>query len=203
LTFKPGRTPDLWQDFLALLQLLPQNSLPQHLPDGTLRHYQWVNDLSYLDSQGHSHHFDAILLNQRRKDKTTTFAWITDFHVTSTNVTAIAEKGGRVRSKIEKQGFNSQKSPASAGEHAYTLDPDNIKAFYYLLQIAHTFQQLFHIGSLLKHLAQDYHTTPIRLFGSLKNIARRLLESFRYFLLPDDAFDPFQAARCQVRLDTS
>lgn len=202
LTFKAGRTPDLWQDFIALLQLLPQNSLTQHLPDGTLRHYQWVNDLSYLDSADRSHRFDAILLKETSKT-TTTFAWITDFHVTSTNVTAIAEKGGRVRSKIENQGFNSQKNSGLNLEHAYTLDPDSIKAFYYLLQIAHIFQQLFHMGSLLKHLAQTYHTTPIRLFGSLKNIARRLLESFRYFLIPQDAFDPLQAARCQVRLDTS
>lgn len=88
-------------------------------------------------------------------------------------------------------------------EHAYSIHPDNIKVFYYLLQIAHIFLQLFEIGSLLKHLAQCYHTTPIRLFGSLKNIAPRLLDGFSYFHIPGDAFDLLQAAHCQIRLDTS
>ncbi len=173
------------------------------MPDDTLRRYCWVNDLSYLDSHGHSHQFDAIVLNETSKGKTTRFAWITDFHVTQKNVAAIAEKGGRLRSKIENQGFNIQKNSGLNLEHAYTIHPDNIKAFYYLLQIAHIFLQLFEMGSLLKHLARAYQTTPIRLFGSLKNIARRLLDCFRYFHIPADAFHPLHAAHCQIRLDTS
>lgn len=203
LTFKPGRTPDLWQNFQGLLQLLPQNSLWVQLPHGASQHYRWANDLSYLDGRGHSHRFDAILLHETRKGKTTTFAWITDFHVTPNNVAAIAEKGGRVRSKIENQGFNIQKNSGLNLEHAYSIHPDNIKAFYYLLQIAHIFLQLLEMGSLLKHLARAYQTTPIQLFGSIKNLARRLLDCFRYFRIPADAFDPLQAARCQIRLDTS
>jgi hypothetical protein len=203
LTFKPGRAPDLWQDFQGLLQLAPHNSLRQQLPDGTLQHYRWVNDLSYVDRQGRCHRFDAILLAETSRGQATTFAWITDFHVTSTNVAAIAEKGGRVRSKIENQGFNIQKNSGFNLEHAYSIDPDNMKAFYYLLQIAHIFLQLLEIGSLLNHLAQTYQATPIQLFGGLKNIARRLLDCFRYFHIPADAFDLLQAARCQIRLDTS
>lgn len=203
LTFKPGRTPDLWHDFLGLLQLAPQNSLKNQLPNGTLQHYRWVNDMCYIDRRGHSHCFDAILLEETSQAKTTTFSWITDSHVTHNNVAAIAEKGGRVRSKIENQGFNTQKNSGLNLEHAYSLDPDNIKAFYYLLQIAHIFLQLFEMGSLLKHLARRYQTTPIKLFGSLKNIARRLLDSLRYFRIPDDAFDPLKTARCQIRLNTS
>jgi hypothetical protein len=36
--------------------------------------------------------------------------------------------------------------------------------------------------------------TPLQLFGSLKNLARRMLEAFRYFALSDQAFDPVAAA---------
>jgi len=203
LTFKPGRTPDLWQDFQGLLKLARQNSLRVQLPNGTRQHYRWVNDLSYVDSQGRSHRFDAIVLNETSKGRTITFAWITDFHVTAKNVAAIAEKGGRVRSKIENQGFNIQKNSGLNLEHAYSIHPDNMKAFYYLLQISHMFLQLLEMGSLLKHLTHAYQATPIQLFGSLKNIARRLLDCFRYFRIPADAFDPLRAARCQIRLDTS
>jgi len=203
LTFKRGRTPDLWQDFQGVLKLAQKNSLRIQLPNGTCQHYRWVNNLSYVDSQGRSHRFNAIILNETSRGKTTTFAWITDFHVKANNVAAIAEKGGRVRSKIENQGFNIQKNSGLNLEHAYSIHPDNMKAFYYLLQIAHIFLQLLEIGSLLKHLAQAYRATPIQLFGSLKNIARRLLDCFRYFRIPADAFDPLHAARCQIRLDTS
>jgi hypothetical protein len=42
--------------------------------------------------------------------------------------------------------------------------------------------------------------SPRRLFGSLKNLAQRLLEGSRYRLLTDEAFDPAAAARGQIRL---
>jgi hypothetical protein len=52
-------------------------------------------------------------------------------------------------------------------------------------------------------MAAEFGRTPTRLFGSLKNIARRLLEAFRYFALSDEAFDRSRAGSIQVRFDTS
>jgi len=43
----------------------------------------------------------------------------------------------------------------------------------------------------------------LQLFGSLKNLARRLLDAFRYMILNDQAFDPLSAASIQIRLDSS
>lgn len=106
-------------------------------------------------------------------------------------------QGGRVRWKIKNQGFNLQKNSGLNLEHAYITDPDVMKSFYYLMQIAHLFSQMFEMGSVLRRLAQDYATTPVGLFGSLKNIAKRLLECFRYFCLTDE---DFQAYPGQVRL---
>ena len=40
-----------------------------------------------------------------------------------------------------------------------------------------------------------------QLFGSLRNIARRLLECFRYRLIPNEAYAPAAAACIQIRLD--
>ena len=72
-----------------------------------------------------------------------------------------------------------------------------MKAFYYLLQIAHLFLQMFEMGSLLRRLAKDHDTTPVGLFGSLKNIAQRLLECLRFLQLrPED----FQTIPGQIRL---
>src|SRR5271166_837322 len=75
-------------------------------------------------------------------------------------------------------------------DHVFSIDPENLKAYYYLLQIAHMIQQLVETGSLLRNLAAEFGRTPLQLFGSLKNLARRLLEAFRYMVLNDQAFDP-------------
>jgi len=58
-------------------------------------------------------------------------------------------------------------------------------------------------GSLLKNLAKQFEKSVIGLFGSLKNIARRLLECFRNYYIPDEAFDPLKASQIQIRLDSS
>ena len=73
----------------------------------------------------------------------------------------------------------------------------------YLLQIAHMIQQLVEAGSLLRNLAAEFGRTPMQLFGSLKNLARRMLDAFRYMVLNDQAFDPLHAASIQIRLDSS
>jgi len=205
LTFKPGRTPALWADFEGLLELSPQNSLRCTLPDGTRQHFRWVNDMSYQDDQKRSHTLHGLVCQETTQNQTQTFAWITDLRLTSSNVAAVAAQGGRVRSKIENQGFNTQKNSGLNLEHAYDTDPDILKAYYYLLQIAHLFLQMFEMGSLLRHLAKKHASSPRRLFGSLKNLAQRLLDCFRYFRLDPEAFDLELAARCQIRLgvDTS
>jgi len=203
-TFKQGRTPALWEDFEALQQLSPQNSLFRDLPDKTKQYYQWVNRLQFDDSDHRHHEFDAIQLREINQPKDTTFAWITNLPVSQRTVTAIADHGGRGRWIIENQGFNYQKNSGLNLEHAYSHDPDGLKIFYTLLQIAHMIMQLLIKSNLLKNLASQYEkANAIALFGSLKNIPRRLLECFRNYLIPDEAFD-FEAARhMQIRLDTS
>jgi hypothetical protein len=204
LTFKAGRTPALWEDFQGLLKLTPENDRRLTLADGTQQHYRWVNDIDYLDDDDQPHRFNAIQCVETRDRKVTRYAWITPWPVTADNVVAIAEQGGRNRWKIENQGFNTQKNSGLNLTHAYSIAPDNLKAFYYLLQIAHIFLQLLEHGRLLTQLAQHYgRQTARQLFGSLANIARFLLDSLRYFRLPDEAFDPLAATRCYIGLNTS
>ena len=94
-----------------------------------------------------------------------------------------------MRCNIENQGFNTQKNSGLNLEHACSTDPDVLKCFYYLLQIAHLFLQMFEMGSLLRRLTQEYDSTPLKLFGSLKNFAKRLLDCFRFFCLGDETFE--------------
>jgi hypothetical protein len=71
------------------------------------------------------------------------------------------------------------------------------------LQIAHTMLQVFEQSTLRCRLAALWGQTPWQLFGSLKNLARRLLESFRHGVRSPDAFDPSRAWRLRIGFNTS
>ncbi len=42
-----------------------------------------------------------------------------------------------------------------------------------------------------------------KLFGSLKNVARRLLDSVRFVAWEEEWFEPGQAGKMRIELDTS
>lgn len=199
-TFKEGRMPAVWDEFQRLLDLAPENRLINEPPNGVRQVYRWVNDLSYEDAAHRVHRFNALECLETKQGVTTRFAWMTSFPIRAGTVVAIATKGGRIRSKIENQGFNVQKNSDFNLEHPYSDHPEKLKAYYYFLQIAHIILQLLEKGSLLRRLGDATAQSVSRLFGSLRNIARRLLESFRYRLFSDAAFDTAAAARVQIRL---
>ena len=202
LTFKPGRMPDLWGEFQALLAASDQRPCVVELPDGTRQQYCWVNQMVYVDSDNRRFVLDGIQCIETKDGKTTTFAWLTNFTVTEKNVVAIGQYGGRDRWKIENGGFNTQKNGGYELEHVYGTEEDLLRCFYILLQIAHMILQLIEKGSLLRRVArQIYGKSLLDLYGSLRNIARRLLECLRFYLIPPEAFDPTQ--RFQIRLDSS
>ncbi len=199
LTFKPGHTPALWADFQGVLKLCPGNRLKVRSPDGkTLQQFRWANDLEYIDSDQRPHTVHALICEETVDGRTQTYAWMTNKRLSAANVVGVATQAGRVRFKIENQGFNLQKNSGLNLEHAYSLGTDTLKCYYYLLQIAHLFLQMLEMGSLLQQLARRYGSTPLALFGSLKNIAQFLLECFRFFRLGVEAFNPAKAI--QIRL---
>ncbi|MFC1453120.1 hypothetical protein ACFLSJ_07255, partial [Verrucomicrobiota bacterium] len=89
----------------------------------------------------------------------------------------LSNEGGRLRWKIENEGFNVQKNDGYEMEHPYSEHPNAFKIFCLLLLMAHYLSQLILHGSLIRTLAES--------FGSARNFARRLAESMRNHLLPD------------------
>jgi hypothetical protein len=212
--FKEGRMSAVWREFQTLLAECPQNRLenyPKGPNGGVHQLYRWVHDLSYQDDEGRTWTFHAILCEETVEKteagqiitETTTYAWITDLHVSKKTVVEVATKGGRHRWHVENQGFNRQKNSGLNLEHAYCKNEELLKAYYYLMQIAHMILQVFEAGSLLRRVAAECGRTPWQLFGGLKNLARRLVESFRQRYLSQDAFDPEPNDRIQYRFDTS
>jgi hypothetical protein len=199
VVFKPTVLPTLWQDFQSMLALVPEQRLERILPNRTRQIYRWVNNLSYVDSERRCWTLHAVQCQQTvPNEDTTTFAWLTVLPVNAQTVEAIANQGGRARWKIENQGFNRQKNSDLNLQHLYSTDPDKLQAYYYLLQIACILLCLLEQGSLLRRLAAEYGRTPWQLFGSLKNLAWRLLESLRCFEWPTSCFDPQTAAGLRI-----
>jgi hypothetical protein len=202
LTFKDGHMPAVWADFQGLLKLSREHELTQTLANGTHQEYRWVPRLSYTDDQGRRWTFNALqCVETSPTGETTLYAWITDLPLTRATVVDVAEKGGRQRWKIENEGFNRQKNSGLNLCHVFSTDPEKWKAYYYLMQIAFIITQLCERGSLLRQLAAELGRTPLQLFGSLKNIARRLLEALRYLSLPPESFDSRAARHIRIRLD--
>ena len=192
--FKEGSLPAVWQEYQTLLKLCPQNrKLCQPIP-GRRQQFAWVEDLSYVDDRGRRHTFHAFQCQEEEAEKRGFFAWITNFTIRPEKVAILGNRGGRLRWKIENEGFNIQKNGGFALEHAYSHQDRPMKSFYLLMQIAHLLLQLMEHGNLLGGDCR-------KLFGSLKDMALRLGEALRNYLLPAEALDP--SARIRVTLDTS
>lgn len=201
LTFKQGRLPAVWEEFQTLLAACPEQVHVVQAQAGLTLEYRWINEMSYQDDLRRAHTFSAIQCRVHQADACRTFAWITDWRITPRNVDRIAQQGGRNRWTIENAGFNTQKNGGYELEHVYGHDEDLLQSFYLLLQIAHLILQLVEQGSLLKRVARQYGKSVVGLYGSVRNIARRLLECLRYYRIPAEAFE--SKARIQIRLDSS
>jgi hypothetical protein len=147
----------------------------------------------------------AILCEQTSPTgQKTTFAWLANLAVNRDSVIAIADQLGRLRAKIENEGFNVQKNSGLNLEHVFSQNWDHAKAYYYLLQLGHLLMQLLHHNSLHRALAKQYgRKSVLALWGALKKISQRLLEALRYYLLAEADFDVQAARHCHISLNSS
>lgn len=188
-TFKEGRLPALFEEFETLRDLSPKNR--KEFRDGKkLQRFAWVNDMIH-----ESHRVSVIECQESAPHGEGRFAWVTNMEVGCASVITLANGGGRLRWKIENEGFNTQKNHGYNLEHAYTENENANKNFYFLLQVAHAINQLMVKGSLLT----DFRKT----IGSLRNYYRRLAECFRMTIIDPAAWNSDAARSIQIRLDTS
>ena len=161
-----------------------------------VQEYRWVNCLEYLDSENRSHYPNVLKCVETKPNRTGKHMWLTNFIITTHNVDTLANHGGRLRWKIENEGFNVQKNGGFNLEHPYSQDENAGKVFYFLLQIAYLIFQLMEKGSLFRNAFPKG-------VGSLKNIAFRLLEAWRNLRLSAADFCSLYNGRYQIRFDTS
>jgi hypothetical protein len=195
--------PNVHRNINLLLPLVPENHKRLRLgqQQEILQDYRWITQIDYTDSADLKHQLNMLTCQETKPTRqgqmhTTTFKWLTNFIPTMTNVNILANQGGRMRWKIENEGFNIQKNGGFNLEHPYSQHHNARKVFYFLLQIAYLIFQLLEKGSLFRKAFPNG-------VGSLKNIAFRLLEAWRNLRLSPAGLHSLYGGRYQIRFDSS
>ena len=107
---------------------------------------------------------------KKKQKKTSCFEYVTNIKPNRENVKEIVQ-GGRLRWKIENEGFNAQKCGDYELEHKFCRKSYNgLKNYYSLLQIAHVINQLVEKGKVITDILKLRHKETIRnLWSKLKN----------------------------------
>lgn len=172
--FKPGSIPTLYQEALELLKMTPENTRKETIRrnNNTVeRRYAW----SEVEYDGLTLSFVMCKETKINTGETTTFAWLCNFTATWDTVQEIA-RGGRLRWKIENEGFNEQKTGYEMEHFCDCSDLNVMHCLYLLLQIAHMLMQLLAKSDLVG----TAHT--------LTFLAHLLLETLRNAVLPEHLF---------------
>lgn len=191
-TFKGGSAPEVWREFKALQDLCPENCLTR-TRKGVRQEFRWANDIAFGGET-----VSAIECIETAPDGTVTrFAWATSMYVDRHNVVSIANDAGRLRWKIENEGFNEQKNGGYNLEHAYSRNERAAKNYYLLLQIAHMIETLICKGSLLARMVRR---TLKQITGGVRAFSQYLKESLRNHLIDVQNVERALARGIQIRL---
>ncbi len=104
------------------------------------------------------------------------FWFVTDLPVTRKNVADLTERG-RMRWRIENEGFNAQKKHGYYLEHLYSRNYQALKNHYYLIQIGHMIGQFLEAWERIwKKVKQSMEQKHKRMLESMKEL---LLEEYK------------------------
>ena len=150
MTFKEGNLTTVWEEVDELLPLQQKNQYQEHLTEpgqGTVeRRYRWVTGLTYQRYSLHWLECRETLTQTNKKGETEkidcVFTHITDLSLNAQNIVTTS-RTGRLRWKIENEGFNNLKNGGYALEHKYSrVSYQASKNYYQLMQMAHLINQL-------------------------------------------------------------
>jgi len=138
-TFKDQSLKSLWKT-IRKMQLSTKELVIKKLPSGDwlTDKYEWINGLTYKTHKLNFvsyQRFEGKLLKERH-------VHLTNLNIDPQEVAEVSLQG-RLRWKIENQGFNTQKNLGFGLGHKYARKKFNaIKNYYLLMQIAHLISQL-------------------------------------------------------------
>jgi len=195
ITLKDGNLTTVWEEINLLLKSTTDNKLKTNIikPKKEITtNYQWINDIDYK----------GIKLNWietteiTSSEKTTTnkkFVYVSSFKITKNNAAQIIQ-GGRLRWKIENEGFNEQKNGGYNLGHLFSeVSLNATKNYYQSLQIAHIINQLIELGQKLKSYLKNKIT--------IKHLWTELLAFLKRGSVNRDYLQALLTTRNQIRLE--
>lgn len=185
ITFKEGSAPAVFGEYERLKRMGAQAYTTKK--GWVQQTFWWVNQVEFG-----KHRVNVLECQEMDpKEGERHFVWITDLVIQPDTYAEVGNQGGRLRWKIENEGFNIQKNNGYEMEHVYCENEQAAKNFYLLLQIAHLLAQLMEKGLLAKRV-------PV--LGGLRNVARFLLEELRNVSYDVEQLNRYLAQRIQIRL---
>jgi hypothetical protein len=195
LTFKDGNLPSVWEEVRALQPLCPTQQRYERRLESRQRieqDFRWVNDIDY---RGHRLHWlecrETVSHLERTERTDTRFVHLTNLKLTDATV-AVLSRTGRLRWKIENEGFNTQKNLGYALQHKYArVNWQGAKNYYQCLQIGHLINQLMVLSTTFEPLCQGKTT--------LAHLWRTMIAFLLYGRLRHSTLDALAERRFQVR----
>ena len=141
---------------------------------------EYVGKAEYINEIDYEGHKINLLKYQEETVKNgevtiTAFQWITNIKITKKNALKIA-RTGRLRWKIENEGFNRQKNWQADITHACSWNEWALKNHYLMQQIS----------DFMKQLYEHYVLKKLEIIKKQKNISSDLLASFGRQLTRED-----------------
>ncbi len=186
LTFKEGNLPSVWKKVNKIKELRKDNKNIEYntrTMNIVVQEYSRIEGINYC---GHKFNYieciESDINFDKEKIKINTFVHITDFEITQKNIVSIST-AGRLRWKIENEGFNVQKNHGYKLQHKYSrASYQASKNYYQCLQIAHMINQLVILSTKCSELLSG-KITVCHLWKNLigfmvnNNLSRKILNS--------------------------
>jgi len=123
--------------------------------------------ISYLNGLEHGAHTLSWLCLEEAGSR---FSWVTNIPVSDAAMAMEMAVSGRLRWKIENEGFNTQKKLGYRLEHKYSrTDFNATRNYYQCMQIAHLIEQLTLLAKTVKKLLAG-KTSIIKISERIRNI---------------------------------
>lgn len=196
VTQKEGNLPSVWEEVNLLLPLETRNRLKvckiKKNGEEQLSQYSWINQIDY---KGHKLNWLKTIekIKSDKKDKENRFVHISSIKINE-NLAPQISFSGRLRWKIENEGFNEQKNNGYELEHKYSeVSLLASKNYYQCLQIACIINQLLIIKQRLKKHLKGKIT--------VKYIWKRLIAFLLYGEIDVEKISRLLNKKIQVRIE--
>ena len=161
VTFQDGNLPTVWKAVQARQHAGEARSCEERERQGSLgyyRLYRWVTGLTYATH--HLHWCECYEVRQKANETCTGhhFVFLSTLPVDAQTVAELV-RTGRLRWKIENEGFNTQKNLGYNLQHKFSRCSWQAgKNYYQCLQIAHLLNQLVELSDQAKRLLSGKNT---------------------------------------------